>query len=933
MAAPRPRLAPSHAPPTAGSTPGEAVPNNLPAQVTAFVGRESLIDAVRARLLRPDVRLLTLTGPGGTGKTRLALQAAGDVLDQFPDGVFFVELASLSDPDLVAPAIAQVVGLKETSGRPPLEALISALRQRRMLLVLDNFEHLLASPPHGSAPPVPAPARALSRTPARGVATDAAALMGAAPLLKVLVTSRAPLRLYGEHELPVPPLALPDRRAAPTAEHVAQFEAVRLFAERAQAARPDFGVGDENAGTVAEVCRRLDGLPLAIELAAARLRALPVAALLARLERRLPLLTGGARDLPARQQTLRDTIGWSYDLLGPREQTLFRRLAVFRGCTLDAVEAVCAGTPAATTGAAFPPLAGDALDGVTALVEQSLLKREETPDGQPWYIMLETVREFAWEQAAGAGEAAALRRRHAAYYAELADEAAAALHGPDQLLWLRRLLDEQDNLRAALEWATSGAKDGAADAGAAGLRLAGALEWYWALTAQLDEGRGWLERALVHDAAEGGDARSVHAGQALLRADALGAAGYLAHLRNDFAAARRFHEESLALYRREGDPRATGRAAAKLAFAALHQGDLETAERLGREGLTLCRAGGDAWCIGFTQCIVGGLMLRSGDLDGAAEAAKESLARFRECGDRWGIAWALHAVGQVALHRGQLAPAAARYQERLALCRELGNKTAEAHALDVLGTIARLEGELERAEALFQQSLALRREWSEWDRPSVAYLLAALAGTALGQRRRAAARERVWEGLAALREAPDVEDQPSRSALAALLEAGVELCVLEGVAAAALRLAGTARWLREAARAPLPAPERERLDRALAPAREELGTAGEAEAYATSLSGQQALDLAEEVLRTEGAGCAREAPVQRGDGALSPREQEVAALIARGYTNRRIAQALVITEGTAASHVVHILDKLGFKSRAQVAVWAAEHGLHRPPAA
>ena len=347
-----------------------AVVNNLPRQATSFVGREQQRQAVGAILLRSDTRLLTLTGPGGTGKTRLALQVATDALDSFPDGVFFVPLASVTDPELVPSAIAQVLDVRETAGRPLVAGLQEYLEERQLLLVLDNFEQVVDAAPF------------------------VADLLAAPAPLKILITSRSVLRLYGEHEYPVPPLALPDRRTSPSAAHLTRFESVSLFVTRARAARPDFGLDDQNAPAVASICHRLDGLPLALELAAARIRALPPRALLDRMERRLPLLTGGARDLPARQRTLRDTIAWSYDLLEPGEQTLFRRLAVFHGCTLEAIETVCAGDPPrpGATSVALPPLDIDILDGVASLVEKSLLRQHEGVAGYPRFTMLETMR-------------------------------------------------------------------------------------------------------------------------------------------------------------------------------------------------------------------------------------------------------------------------------------------------------------------------------------------------------------------------------------------------------------------------------------------------------------------------------------------------------------------------------------------------------------
>ena len=346
----------------------DARPHNLPVQPTPLIGRQHEIEAVRALLARQDVRLVTLSGPGGTGKTRLSLQAAADSIDDFQDGAFFVELAPISDPALVVPAIAQVVGLQDVGGRTDLNALVDFLRDRRQLLLLDNFEQILAAAP---------------------IVAD---LLGAAPGLKVLVTSRAVLRLRGEHELPVPPLGLPEPEHRSLAQELASYPAIVLFSQRATAARPGFALTDENALAVTDICRRLDGLPLAIELAAARVKLLAPQAMLARLERRLPLLTGGARDLPERQRTLRDTIAWSYDLLDESERRLFRRLAVFvGGCTVEAAEAI--GSVDGEPGA-------DVFDGIASLVDKSLLRQHDGPDGEPRFTMLETIREFGLEQLA-----------------------------------------------------------------------------------------------------------------------------------------------------------------------------------------------------------------------------------------------------------------------------------------------------------------------------------------------------------------------------------------------------------------------------------------------------------------------------------------------------------------------------------------------------
>jgi predicted ATPase/class 3 adenylate cyclase len=399
----------------------DAFRNNLPLQPTPLIGREKEVSEVCDLLRTEETRLLTLTGPGGTGKTRVALQAAADLLEDFPDGTYFVSLATLTEAELLLPAVAEMVGVREVGEQPLDETLKDYFHERRLLLLLDNFEQVLEAAP---------------------AVTE---LLAVAPGMKVLATSRAPLGLYGEHEFPVPPLSMPDLKSPPSLERLTQYEAVGLFVERARAVKPDFSITNESAPAVAEICVRLDGLPLAIELAAARIKMLPPKAMLHRLTSRLKLLTGGARDLPERQRTLRATIEWSHALLDEGEQVLFGRLAVFSGGrTLEAIEAICD---------AEGDLPVDAFEGVSSLQDKSLLRQEEGVRGEPRFVMLETIHEFAREKLQESGEAEEIKRLHAQYFLTLAEEAYPEFKGANQLEWLERLEVEHDNVRAALTWA------------------------------------------------------------------------------------------------------------------------------------------------------------------------------------------------------------------------------------------------------------------------------------------------------------------------------------------------------------------------------------------------------------------------------------------------------------------------------------------------
>ena len=546
--------------------------HNLPAQTTHLIGREREIRAVREQLSKDNARLLTLSGVGGTGKTRLALQAAADMMDEFEHGVFFVSLAALSDAALVLPTIAKTFDLRETAGLPLLEQLQDYLRDKQLLLVLDNFEQVIDAAPRVSE------------------------LLTAAARLKVLVTSREALRLSGETDYPVPPLSLPDPRRLPSLAQLSQYEAVALFIERAVAVKPTFTVTNENAPAVAEICHRLDGLPLAIELAAARARVLPPERMLVELSHRLNFLTSGSRDVPTRQKTLRGAIDWSHDLLTTTERELFRRLGVFvGGCTLESIETVCNVEKDLSV-----------LETVESLVGKSLVKQTEA-HGEPRFVMLETIREYAGERLLAAGEEERVRERHREYYLALAEEAQAKLIGAEQTEWLQHLEDEHENLRAALNWSLVVAgSDG-------GLRLCGALQRFWATRGHLSEGRGWCARFLGR--AEG-EVRTP------ARAKALNTAGVLAQLQADYPVASTQHEEGLAIRRQLGDQSGIAASLNNLANVFAQRADYSSAKTLYEESLAIRRQLGDRSGIAASLDNLGAVAHAQGDFVSARTLRK-----------------------------------------------------------------------------------------------------------------------------------------------------------------------------------------------------------------------------------------------------------------------------------------------------------------------
>ena len=825
--------------------------HNLPSQTTLLVGREQEMQAIRHMLMRDDVRLTTLTGPGGAGKTRLAIQVAADVLDRFDDGVCFVELAAVSDVALVAPTIARTLGVHDATGRPLLEILIAFLHGRRVLLVLDNFEQLLAA------------------------ATVVADLLRACPELSVLVTSRAPLQIGGEHEFPVPPLAVPDASEPLTPASISRYAAAALFAERARAIDPEFTVTETNAPAIAELCARLDGLPLAIELAAARTRLLSPEAMLPRLSHRLALLTGGRRDAPARQQTLRDTIAWSYDLLDETERRLFRRLGIFvGGFSLGAGFQVSGFgeldrlAPSPKTQDPKPEI----LDLVGSLVEKSLVRLIGKPGGEPRFGMLETIREYALEQLAASREHAEVRRRHADYYRGLAVQADGELVGAGQAAWLDCLEREHDNLRAVLSEAL---EHGEIEAG---LRLGGRLWRFWWMRGYLTEGRQRLDALL--GARSDGRLRGARTGE---RGEALLGTGLLTLWQGSYASARASLQESLAIGRETGDRRCTAYALAFLGRVARDQGDDSTARALGEQGVALFRQIDEPWGLAVALHFLGLAIVRS-DAGAARPLFEESAALFQGLGNGWDLAMPLRGLGLVAYREGDTVAARALLEEGIARFHDRGDEWSEAMLTHDLAYVAQVEGSPAGAATLFGVSLAL---WQKLGNTrGVASCLAGLAGIA----------------------------------------------VLQGAPERAARLYGAAEAARQAGGGVVEPTDRAVHDGSIAEARAALGETAYAAAWAAGRARSTPLMIAEALEPYPEPGApprdltGRASSAAPGDP-LSRREREVAKLVAQGMTNRQIAEALTITEGTAINHLTHILNKLGFRSRAQVAARVVDRGL------
>ncbi|GAB4426898.1 MAG: LuxR family transcriptional regulator [Chloroflexi bacterium OHK40] len=905
-------------------------PHNLPAPTMPLIGREHDLAAMCAALSSDATRLLTLTGPGGVGKTRLALAVASELCATFADGVFLVELSAIRDPGLVLPTIARTLGVVENR-QPALEDGLKAyLAPKHMLLVLDNFEQVLPA------------------------AAALAGLLASAPRLALLVTSRAALRLTGEHEYALAPLELPEAGAALSDEQLTACGAVALFLQRAQAVRPGLQPTSETLALVAEICRRLDGLPLAIELAAARSRHFPPDVLLSRLARRLTLLTGGARDLPARQQTIRDTLDWSYQLLTPALQGVFNQLAVFAGgFTLAAAQAVC-GMPEEAL-----------IDALDALIDQSLLGSGGDEAGELRFVMLELINEYALDRLQASGQEGAVRARHAAYFLRLAESLEPVLQSGAPHAALDRLDSELPNMRLALRWLLAeGGPDDAA-------RLAAALQVFWDVRPHRREGRAWLADALAR-----GESMSL-----ATRARALRAAGHLARALYDREGALAYQEEHLAIVHSLGDPVAYAAALTSIGWTmTMLGGELQNAALKAHEGLACYRAlqdaSGLAWAlqtlgwIEFQRALgarKGSLVPFSGlnqvarqpsSLDGARAMHLESLALRRKAGNLYEVGWSLvslsivaaaagdydaaqayegerleierslknyHGVssallqlGVIALRQGNLATARARVEEGLAMARMAGEVNIIGGALVNLSEIAVIEGEYQRARGLLSEALQHFGDLSDHYRIARVYAMQAQLALARGD-------EQALMDLA----------QRCFQLARALGEEGLIADCLAGLADSAARRQAFVRAMRlwsaaeaqvEAARLPcipVPSPDRARLQAA---ARAALGAQHALTIWheGARLSPEAALQLPS--APESGAIPAGRMPADR-PAMLTRRELEVLRLISAGLTNSQIAERLVISVATVKTYLSTIYDKLGVHSRTAAMRYAIDRQL------
>ncbi len=871
--------------------------HTLPALLTPLIGREQEVVRVCSFLRQTEVRLLTLTGPGGVGKTRLGLEIAAILCDDFADGVCFIPLAPISDPDMTIPTIARTLGIREATNQTLFGLLSTYLHEKQILLFLDNFEQVVRAAPLLTA------------------------LLETCPSVKMLVSSREVLHVRGELEFLVQPLAVPDlSHFSEEDEVVSQYAAVALFVQRAQLVQPDFRITTANAKIIAAICTRLDGLPLALELAASRIRLLSPHTLLAHLEHRLQILTQGPRDVPERQQTLRNTIEWSYNLLNEGEQRLFRRFSIFaNGCTLEAIEAV-------STTIEGEVAALSVLNSAASLLDKSLLHQVGREGEEARLLMLETIREYGLESLKANNELEITQKAHAAYYLQFSEKIEPYLQGLEQIRWLAYLQQEHDNLRAALSWLFESIRVEKEDEKKTELlkwamRFCAALHRFWYILGYVREGQAFLEQALTLSkgimtlerakllyaasemaCAQGNQARADTLGQESLalydalgnkagRASSLDQLGFIALMRNNFAAARLQLEAAAALFQELRDTWGRAGCLTSLARVCNTQGEYDQARALLEESLTLYRTVSDQARIGGVLYLLAQvLFLSQSDLARAQVISEQSMALLVEVGDKWTIGYCLNLTGQMRLMQGKPDLARELVEKSVALLKEVGDRGALVDALIILARIVTCQGNIAAAGQLYEESLAILRE---------------VGSSSFGP------------------------------IVAAYLEGWGAMVASKGEPGEAARIWGTAEALREAIGAPMPPVDRNNYEQMVALVHTQLEeqTFSALWIQGRSTTPEQALNLQGSVttpasfLPGQSSFPSTKAPTTPYAEKLTPRETEVLRLLAQGLTNPQIANQLVISLPTVNTHVGSVFNKLGVNTRSAATRYAVEHGL------